>query len=151
MFWYLQVNHRSRANKNLPKLPHATWSISSETRQSHNYEQIFASIRHFWTFAMMIVAFGGKCLDFCLAGMPSEWTRTENELQNAKCKKRRQLSLSLINVGHVVSARGGGLWITWFYRLINGDSRQQLLEHAESRAAWKSPDVDIDQSPSRTM
>ena len=59
-------------------------------------------------------------------------------------KKCFALSLSSICVSSLDVWR---LWITWFYRLINGgDFRQRLLEHETQSRARKSPDVDIDQS-----
>ena len=99
-----------------------------------------------WADFRLHPAFLDVCNDDCcfwrkMPGFLFGWhaiRMNQNWKWTAKCKKRRQLSLSLINVGHVVSARGGGLWITWFYRLINGDSRQQLLEHAESRGMEKA-------------
>ena len=114
------------------------------------------SIRHFPTLVITIIASSGKkCIVPCLSkahrtagesiGQPLIsimwiWCRRGSPEQ----KKCFALSLSSICVSSLDVWR---LWITWFYRLINGgDFRQRLLEHETQSRARKSPDVDIDQS-----
>ena len=150
MFWYLQVNHRSAAAKTFQNC----LTPRDRFHQRHNYEQIFHP-------ALSDVGyhdhcqFGQKCIVPCLSkahrtagesiGQPLIsimwiWCRRGSPEQ----KKCFALSLSSICVSSLDVWR---LWITWFYRLINGgDFRQRLLEHETQSRARKSPDVDIDQS-----
>ena len=133
-----------RRGKNLPKLPHAMWSISSETQLWADFPS--GTFRRWLSRSLPVPCLSkshrtaGESIGQPLILIMWIWCRRDSPEQ----KKCFALSLSSICVSSLDVWR---LWITWFYRLINGgDFRQRLLEHETQSRARKSPDVDIDQS-----
>ena len=158
MFWYLQVNHRSRASAKTSQnclTPRDRFHQRRETATIMSRfsppSGIFGRLQ--WWLSVLAENAGFSVWSGCHqngtnnsgkiwwpAKINSTSASTELQWQPKKVvwpksQKRRQLSLSSICVSFLLDMwcwRGGGwLWITWFYRLINGDSRQKLLEHAQ--------------------